>query len=57
MSPQEAAQFVQELKPKIAIPMHYDSPKATFGPADFIAAMKGSGIKVIVLNDGESIEL
>lgn len=57
MSPEEAAIFIKEIKPKLAIPIHYDSPSHPMDPNEFIKQMKDSNIKVKILNKDESIEI
>ncbi len=58
MDPKEATRFVKEIKPKLAIPIHYDNPNLPFtDPEDFEKEMEGSGINVKILNFGESIEI
>lgn len=54
---EEAKEQLLSLKPKIAIPMHYDNSAYPVDPTDFIEAMKDTGIDVKVLGDGETIEL
>ena len=57
MDPDDAAYALRTwVKPKIAIPMHYNSnplAKGTF--AEFQAAMKGSPIKIIQVSEGQTI--
>jgi len=57
MDPVDAAYAVRELiKPKIAMPMHYGANPAAKGTAkEFVEAMSGSGVKVIVPEPGEPI--
>lgn len=57
MGPREAAIFAKEINPKMAIPIHYDSPKHPMDPKKFSEEMKGSDIKVKILSNGESIEI
>jgi len=57
MGSEEAAIFVNEIKPKLAIPIHYDSERHLRDPTKFLEAMKGSNILVKILNHGESVEL
>lgn len=45
-----------KLKPKIAIPIHYDNPRFPVNVADFEIAMRNTGIEVKILKWGESIE-
>jgi L-ascorbate metabolism protein UlaG (beta-lactamase superfamily) len=49
-----AVQFVNEIKCKIAIPIHYDSPRFPANPEDFLNKMKNSNIEVKILKFGES---
>jgi L-ascorbate metabolism protein UlaG (beta-lactamase superfamily) len=58
MDPDDAAYALRTwVKPKMAIPMHYNSnPMAKGTLAEFQAAMKGSGIKVIPMTEGETIQ-
>ena len=57
MGPKEAAIFVKEIKPKLAIPMHYyEGSKHPMDPNKFVEEMKDSGIEVKVLNPGEVYE-
>lgn len=53
----DAARFCKEIGSEIVIPMHYDNPKFPVDINDFEKEMEGAGIKVKVLNDGESIDL
>ncbi|MBI4214606.1 MBL fold metallo-hydrolase [archaeon] len=55
-SPAEAAAFINKVKPKIAIPMHYDSPKSERRPEDFVKEMGGSSVRVVVLKPGETLK-
>ncbi|PJE57747.1 MAG: hypothetical protein COU82_00305 [Candidatus Portnoybacteria bacterium CG10_big_fil_rev_8_21_14_0_10_38_18] len=57
MGPREAAIFIKDIKPKLAIPIHYDGPKHPMDPNKFFKKMKDSSIKVKVLNNRESIEI
>ncbi len=49
-----AVQFVSDIKCKIAIPIHYDSPRFPADPKDFLNKMKNSNVEVKILNFGES---
>jgi len=54
----EAVDFVKNVKPKIAIPMHYDDPQdKNVNPADFAQKLAGSEIEVKILQFGESLEI
>ena len=57
MDPDDAAFALRTwVKPKIAIPMHYNSNPLTKGTfAEFQAAMKGSPIKIIQMTEGQTI--
>lgn len=57
MGPVEAAIFIKEIKPKMAIPIHYDNPRHPMDPNKFSDEMKDSGITVRILNDEEHIEI
>ena len=57
LSIETAVQFVEDIKCKIAIPIHYDSPRFPADPKDFLNKMKNSVIKVQILNNGESIDM
>lgn len=59
MDPADAAYALREmLKPRIAIPMHYGAnPLAKGTAAEFVEAMKGSGIEVIVAEPGRALKL
>lgn len=48
MSPLEAARFTSKLKPKLVIPMHYESPKDFVLPDDFLKEIKIIDCKVPV---------
>ena len=57
MDPEDAAFALKTwVKPKMAIPMHYNSNPLTKGTlAEFQAAMKGSSIKVIPMTEGQTV--
>ena len=57
MDPDDAAFALRTwVKPKMAIPMHYNSNPLTKGTfAEFQAAMKGSPIKIIQMTEGQTI--
>jgi len=57
MGSEEAALFVNEIKPKLAIPIHYDSENHLRDPTRFLEAMKNSNIPVKILNPKETVEL
>jgi L-ascorbate metabolism protein UlaG (beta-lactamase superfamily) len=58
MGPEDAAYALRTwVKPKMVIPMHYNSnPLAKGTLAEFQAAMKGSNIKIIPMTEGETIQ-
>lgn len=58
MAPDDAAFALRTwVKPKMVIPMHYNSnPLAKGTLAEFQAAMKGSNIKVIPMTEGETVQ-
>ena len=58
MGPDDAAYALKTwIKPKMVIPMHYNSnPMAKGTLAEFQAAMKGSNIKVIPMTEGETVQ-
>lgn len=57
IGPEGAAEFVRDVGAKVAIPIHYDSPRTSVTPKEFVQAMEGSGIKVVVLDSGEAYTL
>ena len=58
MGPEDAAYALRTwVKPKMVIPMHYNSnPMAKGTLAEFQAAMKGSNIKIIPMTEGETVQ-
>ena len=58
MAPDDAAFALRTwIKPKMVIPMHYNSNPMTKGTlAEFQAAMKGSNIKIIPMTEGETVQ-
>jgi L-ascorbate metabolism protein UlaG (beta-lactamase superfamily) len=58
MGPDDAAYALRTwVKPKMVIPMHYNSnPMAKGTLAEFQAAMKGSNIKIIPMTEGETVQ-
>ena len=58
MAPDDAAYALRTwVKPKMVIPMHYNSNPMTKGTlAEFQAAMKGSSIKIIPMTEGETVQ-
>ncbi|MBN1377444.1 MBL fold metallo-hydrolase [Candidatus Woesearchaeota archaeon] len=57
MGPKEAAVFVKQINPEIAIPIHYDSPGHPMDPDRFVDEMRDSYIEVRVLGDKEYFEI
>jgi L-ascorbate metabolism protein UlaG (beta-lactamase superfamily) len=59
MDPEDAAYAARNwVKPKMLIPMHYNSnPLAKGTLAEFQEAMKGSPIRIIPMTEGQTIEL
>jgi len=57
MDPTEAARFVREINPKMAVPIHYESPKMNVRPEQFAEGLVGSGIKCKILSSGEWMTL
>jgi len=55
MNLKEAAKFVKEINPKLAIPIHYDNPRFPVDVNEFVKETEGYNIKV--LKNGESIEI
>ena len=58
MAPEDAAYALRTwVKPKMVIPMHYNSnPMAKGTVAEFQEAMKGSSIKIIPMTEGQTIQ-
>jgi L-ascorbate metabolism protein UlaG (beta-lactamase superfamily) len=58
MAPDDAAYALRTwVKPKMVIPMHYNSnPIAKGTLAEFQADMKGSTIKIIPMTEGETVQ-
>jgi len=59
MGPDDAAYALRTwVKPKMVIPMHYNSNPITKGTlAEFQEVMKGSKIKIIPMTEGETVQL
>lgn len=59
LNPYEASLAVSWLKPKIAIPMHYDLQSHPHSPSEFISYVKdmAPSTKVIILQPGERLDL
>ena len=57
MGPEEAAYAIKTwIKPKMVLPMHYNSNPLTPGTlAEFQAAMKGSDIKIVPMTEGQTL--
>ena len=58
MAPEDAAYALKTwVKPKMVIPMHYNSnPLAKGTVAEFQEAMKGSSIKIIPMTEGQTVQ-
>lgn len=54
---EEAKKQLLLLKPKLAIPMHYDGPKYPTDVNEFARAMSDTQIVVKILESGESVEI
>ncbi len=58
MSPKTALKAIELLKPEIVIPMHYNTfPPIKQNPEEFKVEAEKLGVKVVVLNPGESLEI
>ena len=58
MGPADALRAVKLIKPKLTIPMHYDTfPAIAQDPAAFAAACAAAGFGAKVLRPGEAITL
>ena len=58
MGPADALRAVKLIKPKLTIPMHYDTfPAIAQDPAAFAAACRAEGYEARVLRPGESLTL
>lgn len=57
MEPLVAVEFVEDLKAKITIPCHYDSPKHAMGTEVFEKIARDRGLNYKVLANGESLDL
>jgi L-ascorbate metabolism protein UlaG (beta-lactamase superfamily) len=57
MGPEDAAFAAREwIKPKMVLPMHYNSNPMTKGTlAEFVDAMKGSDIKIVPMTEGQTV--
>lgn len=54
----DAARFVREVNPKVAVPVHYDSPKDShLDPYAWVELLSDSEIEARVMQFGESLEL
>lgn len=52
MTPQEAAEFVNAVRPKVAIPMHYGSIVASRKEAEEFKKLVKPGVEVVILERG-----
>lgn len=57
MGPDEAARFVREINPQLAVPIHYESPKMNVRPEQFAEHLRGSNIECKILAPGEWMTL
>jgi len=59
MAPDDAAFALRTwVKPKMVVPMHYNSNPLTKGTLiEFQDAMKGSSIKIIPMTEGQTVQL
>jgi L-ascorbate metabolism protein UlaG (beta-lactamase superfamily) len=58
MTWQEAARVVGDLRPRLAIPMHYGMFRAnTVDPAPFLAAAREMGLEAVAMEVGRTVEL
>jgi len=57
MGPTEAAIFIKEIKPRLAIPIHYEGIDHPMDPQKFLDEMSKSGINVQILKNRETIEI
>lgn len=58
MSPKTALKAIELIKPEIVIPMHYNTfPPIRQNPEEFKNEAEKLGVKVVILNSGESFEV
>lgn len=57
MDIQKAKEEALRTQPKIVFPIHFDNPAFPVVPEDFPIAMEGTGVKCVMLDHGESVEL
>ena len=58
MDIEDALRAVELIKPKLAIPMHYNTwPVIKADPLKFVEGCKKLGVESLVVNPGESIEI
>ena len=58
MGPADALRAVKMIRPKLVIPMHYDTfPPIAQDPSAFAAAVQAAGFQAKVLHPGESLEI
>ena len=58
MGPADALRAVKMIRPKLVVPMHYDTfPPIAQDPAAFADAVQAAGFQAKVLRPGESLEL
>lgn len=54
----DAARFVRDINPRVAVPIHYDSPRdrGRVNPQEFADRLRDSGIDVRILDIGDTLE-
>jgi L-ascorbate metabolism protein UlaG (beta-lactamase superfamily) len=57
MGPKDAAKAVEFLRPKVAVPIHYGTPRLFGDPKVFAHLADGKGAKIVILEPGESVEV
>jgi len=57
MGPKDAAKAVEFLRPKVAVPIHYGTPRLFGDPKEFAHLVDGKGTKIVILEPGESVEV
>ena len=58
MGPADALRAVKMIRPKLVIPMHYNTfPRIAQDPDAFAAAVEAAGFRAKVLQPGESVTL
>jgi L-ascorbate metabolism protein UlaG (beta-lactamase superfamily) len=58
MGVDDAVRAVEFVRPKIAVPIHYKTWEIIDAdPNEFARKLQGSGVKVVILNPNQSLEL